>query len=129
MKPPVESMVLFIGDDSRLSGVFSNEAPHVNLCMARSREEVGAHPLPQLILLDLDLPQPSAFEVLSWLRAERFYEKIPVIALTSSEDASIVNRAYALGANSCLVKSQTATSMDGIARGIGSYAALLQQSI
>jgi len=95
MKPAVaiESMVLLIADDSRLKMVFTEEAPGINLCMVRS----------------------TAFDFLSWLRTEQFYEKVPVIALTSSEDSSIVNRADELGANGCLVKSRTAAVTDGIA--------------
>lgn len=88
--------------------------------MAQTQDEVQTHPVPQLILLDLDLPRRSAFEVLSWLKTEQLYQKTPVIALTSSEDAGIVNRAYELGANGCLLKSRTETIFtDDVAWGIG----------
>src|SRR5256714_10398929 len=61
-------------------------------------------PLPNLILLDLKMPRLDGFDFLEWLRQQPQLKAIPVIVLTSSEDIADVNRAYALGANSFLVK-------------------------
>lgn len=66
-----------------------------------NREE---YPLPDLILLDLKMPRMSGFDVLNWRRRQPGLNKIPVIVLTSSDQIWEVNRAYALGANSFLVK-------------------------
>jgi len=62
------------------------------------------HPLPDLILLDLKMPGMDGFEVLGWLRQQSGIRAIPVVVLTSSDLIKDVNRAYALGANSFLVK-------------------------
>ena len=61
-------------------------------------------PLPMLVLLDLKLPRRSGFEVLEWLRAQPGLRRLPVVVLTSSDQAVDVNRAHDLGANSNLVK-------------------------
>jgi CheY-like chemotaxis protein len=61
-------------------------------------------PLPGLILLDLKLPGMDGFEVLQWLRRQPGIAGTAVVVLTSSEQLRDVNRAYALGANSFLVK-------------------------
>ena len=63
-----------------------------------------AHPLPRLVLLDLKLPRRSGLEVLQWLRAEPALRTLLVVVLTSSGERADVDRAYALGANSYLVK-------------------------
>ncbi|MBD0334844.1 MAG: response regulator [Cyanobacteria bacterium Co-bin13] len=62
------------------------------------------YPVPILVLLDLKLPRYSGFEVLTWLRGETALKYLPVVVLTSSEYQVDIDRAYALGANSYLVK-------------------------
>jgi DNA-binding response OmpR family regulator len=62
------------------------------------------HPLPALILLDLKLPKMTGLQLLQWMHTRRAIKRIPVVVLTSAEDASTVNAAYDLGANSYLVK-------------------------
>lgn len=61
-------------------------------------------PLPDLILLDLNMPRMNGFEFLSWLRAHPAFSSLRVIVLTTSEAIQDINRAYELGANSFLVK-------------------------
>jgi CheY-like chemotaxis protein len=62
------------------------------------------HPLPDLILLDLKMPGLDGFEILAWIRQQPGIRGIAVVVLTSSDQIRDVNRAYALGANSFLVK-------------------------
>lgn len=63
------------------------------------------YPLPSIVLLDLKLPKRSGLEVLAWLRDRPDkLKRLPVVVLTSSKQASDINRAYELGANSYLVK-------------------------
>ncbi|MFA6957750.1 MAG: response regulator [Thermoanaerobaculia bacterium] len=59
---------------------------------------------PKLILLDLKLPKVSGLEVLERLKADSRTRAIPVVAVTSSREESDTERAYALGANSYIVK-------------------------
>jgi CheY-like chemotaxis protein len=61
-------------------------------------------PLPQLVLLDLKLPRLDGFEVLRWVRMQPALSGLRVVVLSSSENIRDVNLAYALGANSFLVK-------------------------
>ncbi len=62
------------------------------------------YPLPDLMLLDLQMPHKDGFEVLRWIRQQPGLAALRVVVLTSSEDLRDVNEAYRLGANSFLVK-------------------------
>ena len=62
------------------------------------------YPLPDLILLDLKLPGMDGFDLLRWIRRQPGFGSIAVVVLTSSDAIRDANRAYALGANSFLVK-------------------------
>ena len=60
---------------------------------------------PGIVLLDLKLPRKSGLELLSWIREQCSpLKRIPVVMLTSSNQAVDINLAYDLGANSYLVK-------------------------
>src|SRR5262245_27825169 len=60
--------------------------------------------IPLLILLDLNLPDLTGFEVLEWIRTQDVLGGVPVVVYTGSGSASDANRAKHLGANSYWVK-------------------------
>lgn len=64
------------------------------------------YPIPDVILLDLKMPRINGFEFLEWLRckSDRSHRFIPVVVMSSSGMREDIDRAYALGANSYLVK-------------------------
>ena len=64
----------------------------------------GPSPVPKVVLLDLKLPKVDGLEVLRRLKAEARTRSIPVVVLTSSREEPDIERAYALGANSYIVK-------------------------
>jgi CheY-like chemotaxis protein len=79
------------------------------------------HPLPALMLLDLNLPGVSGFDVLTWLRAQPALKRLPVVVLTSSKQDSDVQRAYDLGVNSYVVKPSGLKEIADVARQIEDY--------
>ena len=59
---------------------------------------------PNLILLDLELPNKSGLEVLQRIRADELTKKIPVIVLTRSMRDRNLAECRRLGVEACLVK-------------------------
>lgn len=61
-------------------------------------------PLPDLILLDLNLPRKDGREVLKAVKSEPALVHIPIIILTTSSAERDVMESYRLGANAYVVK-------------------------
>ena len=64
----------------------------------------NGEPAPAVILLDLKLPIFIGFEVLEKIKTHKTFHTIPVVVLTSSREDRDIQAAYALGANSYIVK-------------------------
>ena len=64
----------------------------------------NAHPLPALVLLDLNLPKKSGFEVLRWIRQQPRFLALPVVIYTSSVGLVDKDTARLLGATDYFVK-------------------------
>ena len=75
-----------------------------------------SYPIPAAVFMDLKLPFVFGHEVLAWIRRRKEFESLVVIVLTSSIEASDLNRCYSLGANSYLVKPPTAEQLEARAK-------------
>jgi two-component system, chemotaxis family, response regulator Rcp1 len=66
------------------------------------RAAAGA--MPDLVILDLNLPRLSGHEVLAAMRADDALRRVPVAVLTTSSAEADVTKTYELGANCFLTK-------------------------
>ena len=73
-------------------------------------------PLPRLILLDLNLPARSGFEVLEWFREQPALQHIPVVIFSSSGRPEDRERARVLGASDYILKPTSTLRLIDIAR-------------
>jgi CheY-like chemotaxis protein len=74
------------------------------LAFLRREGEFADAPMPDIVLLDWNLPRLSGSEVLEAIRADEDLTHIPVIVLTTSSSDEDVLRSYQLHANSYVRK-------------------------
>lgn len=69
-------------------------------------ERLKQEPLPDIlyVLLDLNMPKMNGFDVLSALRQNELYQRLPIIVFTTSANPSDIQKAYEMGANAYVVK-------------------------
>jgi CheY-like chemotaxis protein len=85
------------------------------------RSEERRRPRPGIVLLDLNLPRMNGFEFLAQLKEDRNLRRIPVVVLTTSDQASDIRQSYDLGAVGYVVKPiDFAEFVDAVER-IGRY--------
>ncbi len=72
------------------------------LALLRHHKALGL--LPDLILLDLNLPNKDGHQVLSEIKADDALKATPVLILTSSQDEQDILRCYKSYANSYITK-------------------------
>ena len=86
------------------------------LAWLEGREPYAGRVLPRLILLDLNLPARSGFEVLEWLRGQPALGDIPVVVFSSSGRPEDREKARRLGASDYILKPTSTVRLIDIAR-------------
>ncbi len=107
------------------------DADDVTIAVARNGTEAvamlwkrGAHaaePRPDLILLDVNLPQKSGWEVLAEIKADPSLQSLPVVVLTTSDAQRDVCQSYALGACAFLTKPMDLRSFRRVVGSLRSF--------
>lgn len=76
---------------------------------------------PKVIFLDIKLPKLTGLEVLKIIKKDEDLRNIPIVMLTSSVQDPDINAAYALGANSYVVKPVEINSFIDTINNLGMY--------
>ena len=120
--PPMsESLSILVVDDSSADlmlarEVFSEYHAWVSIetceggAQALLRLRDGQLPLPDMVILDLNMPGVSGFDVLRQMKEDPLLRPIPVVVLSTSASPADVQRAYALYANAYMVKTENFTA-------------------
>lgn len=82
---------------------------------------------PKLILLDLKMPKVTGMQVLEKVKSDPDLKSIPVVILTSSKEDPDVQKCYALGANSYIVKPVDSNNFFNAIKEIGMYWMILSE--
>ena len=62
------------------------------------------YPFPDVLVLDLEMPNEDGFQVLDWLKRSPLAPSVKAVALAGANRPSYMTRASALGARCCLPK-------------------------
>jgi two-component system, chemotaxis family, response regulator Rcp1 len=81
-------------------------------------------PKPDMIVLDLNMPRVSGFEVLKKVKDTSPLASIPVIILTTSRDPLDHTQCKALGADMCLSKPHSLKEYENMVQQLMSWASL-----
>ena len=96
-EPAIRDMVAFALRKDNYEPVHAGDA--------REAQEAIAQKVPDLILLDLNLPRMDGREVLQHIKTQPQLRRIPVVILTTSKAEEDILRSYDLYANCYVTKS------------------------
>jgi CheY-like chemotaxis protein len=116
-KIPNGKKVLWVEDDKLLSNILSKKletAGYELIKIANGKEALGVleTKVPDLIILDILLPEMNGFDILQAIKQRANLRGVPVIILSNLSRQTDIERAKNLGANRFLVKA--AVSLDEI---------------
>lgn len=107
--PEFHTQHVLIADDDEDDRLFYQEVIHelpyvLHLTMARDGEETinalnSMEDLPDLLLLDLNMPVKNGLECLQEIKASKKLKSLPVIIFSTSSFPSTINQVYDLGAH------------------------------
>ena len=77
--------------------------------------------LPDLILLDINMPRVNGFETLQALRSSNLTRHLPIIILSTSDSVREIRQAYASGANAHMGKPSSMSRLQEFVRAIALF--------
>jgi two-component system, response regulator len=108
--------------------VAEDGAQAMDILFARGQYAARENTLPpRVILLDLKLPKVNGLEVLREIKSDEKTKRIPVVVVTSSREDPDIERAYALGANSYVIKPMDFEEFFKAMSNLGLYWLLVNQ--
>lgn len=88
---------------------FENGEELLNYLKDFSKEEAAI--LPDLFILDLNMPKTNGKEVLKYLKEQNIFREIPVIILTTSKSKEEENNVLSMGAAGFFTKPSSFTEL------------------
>lgn len=73
---------------------------------------LAAPALPDVVMLDMNMPQVSGVDILKWLRGSERFKDLPVIVLSSETQPQFIDSVMAAGANQYLLKPTTLEDLE-----------------
>lgn len=132
-------LTILLADDDEEDQMFTREAleesgwPHDLFCVNDGEELLdylgdqnssypdGVVRLPDIILLDLNMPRKDGRETLQYLKNDPHLKSIPVVVLTTSCSEQDILESYSIGANTYITKPVTFEGLVTALKAMGHY--------
>lgn len=112
-------------EESRLSNElrFVEDGEQLIAYLRREGEyaDSACSPFPGMILLDLNMPKMDGREALKIIKADPALQRIPVVALTTSQAEEDIARTYGLGVSSFICKPVTFEGLVKVVQVLSAY--------
>ncbi|MFY2763443.1 response regulator [Arenimonas sp. MALMAid1274] len=108
----LDNPIQFVADGEALMDYLHHRGPYA---------DPDAHPLPGVILLDLNMPRMDGREALREIKSNARFSDIPVVILTTSKAEEDVAMCYRNRANSFITKPVTYAALIDVVRTLGKY--------
>lgn len=137
-KPEKKPVVLMVDDDEEdiylTKRAFCNYQENINFKSVQNGSDLfdflrcegqfsdnDASDLPDVILMDINIPKANGFDLLAQLKSDEQFKHLPVSMLTTSNSRKDIHKAYQLGASSFICKSVSADGMKQVAENFCLY--------
>jgi signal transduction histidine kinase/DNA-binding NarL/FixJ family response regulator len=105
---------------------FSSGSDAVNYLFGANGSGLSNKARPLLILLDLNLPDITGVEILSRIKTNEHLKRVPVVVLTTTDDAIEIQHCYDLGCNIYVTKPVNYESFANAIRQLGLFFSVIQ---
>jgi CheY-like chemotaxis protein len=99
---PIKDNIFFVENGEELTDYLENKGKYT---------DSEKHPLPGLIILDLNMPKKDGREALKEIKSNENLKRIPIVVLTTSKAEEDILKTYNLGVNSFITKPVTFASL------------------
>lgn len=105
---------------------FGNGTDAVNFLFGEDGTGLTNKGKPLLILLDLNLPDMTGVDILGRVKNNEYLKRIPVVVLTTTDDATEIQRCYDLGCNVYITKPVDYENFANAIRQLGLFFSVIQ---
>jgi CheY-like chemotaxis protein len=105
---------------------FANGHDAVNFLFGADGTAAVNRGKPLLILLDLNLPDMTGVDILTRVKTNEHLKRVPVVVLTTTDDAVEIQRCYDLGCNVYITKPVNYENFAHAIRQLGLFFSVMQ---
>ncbi len=105
---------------------FTNGTEAVRYLFGADNSGLANKGKPLLVLLDLNLPDMTGVDILKRIKTNEHLKRVPVVVLTTTDDAVEIQRCYDLGCNVYITKPVNYENFANAIRQLGLFFSVMQ---